>query len=138
MRDSVRVAPETTIDDVKIHVEYHPWNLDLWKMCIPIEDKQQFQDFHLDDDKMLYPTDRVSNIFPDNLPEACVHIMIKASGMSSLYTFVRFFILMVSSFLHKFCSGVQPTGVNRPTGVKRTPGIQRKSFTNKPHISHNY
>lgn len=93
MRDSVRVAPETTIDDVKIHiihnVEYHPWNLDLWKMCIPIEDKQ---DFHLDDDKMLYPTDRVSNIFPDNLPEACVHIMIKASGMSSLYLCEVFYI----------------------------------------------
>lgn len=72
---------------------YHPWNLDLWKVCIPIENKQQLQDFNPDDDKMLYPTNRVRNVFPDNPPEAYVHLMIKTSCMSLSCTLVQFPIL---------------------------------------------
>ncbi|KAG0195405.1 hypothetical protein BGX33_003418, partial [Mortierella sp. NVP41] len=88
---SVKVTPADTVDDLKKlikaeksvdfeHVDAN--NLTLWRVSIPITDDDDEISILLDnvndkDKKKLGPATRLSKVFPEELPEETIHIIVQ-------------------------------------------------------------
>ncbi|KAF9119142.1 hypothetical protein BGX30_004059 [Mortierella sp. GBA39] len=102
---SVMVSSEDTVGGLKILIKTEKTNdfrnldadkLTLWRVSIPIIDGNEeipirFDDVADKDKKKLRPVTRLSKVFPDDLPEDMIHIIVKlpppAQKKSTIATF---------------------------------------------------
>ncbi|KAK3840985.1 MAG: hypothetical protein J3R72DRAFT_161334 [Linnemannia gamsii] len=88
---SVRITPADTVDDLKKLIKAEKKNdfrdvdadnLTLWRVSIPINDEDNdlpvlLKNVPVDDRKKLGPATRLSKVFPEDLPEETVHVIVQ-------------------------------------------------------------
>jgi hypothetical protein len=88
--------------------------LTLWKVSIPSNDETKLKDLKLEDNeekgvKKLSPEKKLGNVFPDNLAEEHIHIIVEPPGMSSTCIAQNFiYHTSIYLFIRPFRSSVRP------------------------------
>ena len=122
LRKAIKVENGVAFKDIDANT------LTLWKVSIPSNDETKLKDLKLEDNeekgvKKLSSEKKLGNVFPDNLAEEHIHIIVEPPGMSStciaqnfiyltsIYLFIRPFRSSVRSHL----SPIRSSGQSHPS-----------------------